>query len=113
MAKDDFCVVAYKILKYCYQCLKQGIETNIEVVKEISKVNDIYFDRVIEDLEKEGYITRSIFYADNKIYFQKINITLKGSEFLSENSKMKEVEQFLGSAFNTVLKTTLKAFMDI
>jgi len=50
MAKDDFDVIAYKILAYAYACLKQGVAASTDKACEVAKVNEVYFFAVLESL---------------------------------------------------------------
>lgn len=113
MLKDDFSVVAYKILKYCNECLKSGVEPQVDTAKEISKVNDTYFRAVVDDLADKGLIKRSILYADNKPYFESIRLTMEGAEYLNENSKMRKIDEYLGSSFVSLLKKTIEVTLNI
>lgn len=107
MLKDDFSVVAYKILKYCNECLKNDTLPVVETAREISKVNDTYFRAVIDDLADKSLIKQSILYADNKPYYESIRLTMEGAEYLNENSKMRHIAEYLGNSFASLLKKTI------
>ena len=113
MLKDDFSVVAYKILKYCNECLKCGVVPQIDTAKEISKVNDTYFRAVVDDLADKRLIKRSILYADNEPYFESIRLTMEGAEYLNENSKMRHIAEYLGNSFIALLKKTIDIALNI
>lgn len=108
MPKDDYNVIVYKILKFCYQCLKDGKECNSAKLKEIVEVNEIYFHSVLDDLENNEFIRRKKLYADNEIYFEQITITMAGVEFLDTNSRMHDVATALGKAFETILQVAIR-----
>lgn len=113
MLKDDFSVVAYKILKYCNECLKNGTTPVVETAREISKVNETYFRAVIDDLADKGLIKQSILYADNKPYYESIRLTMEGAEYLNENSKMRHIAEYLGNSFIALLKKTIDIALNI
>ena len=98
MPKNDYFVMAYKLLKYLYECLKSGTHPNINLITAESKffpIGNEYFAYLIENLVNEGYIRNikvaryddeiSIFITEN------IQITPKEIEYLQENSMMKKM----------------------
>ncbi len=101
MAKDDFFVIAYKILAYLYACLKAGEDPDLE---EIScsrlKIPEKYWYSIIRMLYREGYIdgvkeikapgSSETFYS-----FGCPEITIKGIEYLQDNSMMKKARDAL------------------
>jgi hypothetical protein len=68
MAKDDYFVVAYKILKYLYNCLKRDEKVNFDILRaEVFGIPEKYWNFILVTLSKEGYISvvcsRSIFFT--------------------------------------------------
>lgn len=105
MSKDDFFVLAYKLLNYLYKCLKSGERPDIERLSENSKdfpIDASYFSYLIEFLLKDGYIdglTPVPMVGQSQKYKETssgIRITPKGIDYLQENSNMKKVASFLG-----------------
>lgn len=85
MASDDFEVVQYKILSYLYDCIKAGAIPNIDKMKELVKVNDIYFETVFDDLLEDGLVSATYVGAwGSKLYLDP-RITAAGAAFLKEN----------------------------
>ncbi|MBQ8054491.1 MAG: hypothetical protein IJ198_11910 [Lachnospiraceae bacterium] len=74
-----------------------------------------YWNQVMEELIDCGYVKgfkhiptkgpQSIFMMDNA------GITLKGREFLCENSRMQKAKEFLGSAFSVLLDGIIGALI--
>ena len=55
MTKDDYPVIAYKIMSYYYACLREGTEGNVTKSQELTGCNDVYFRSVIDDLINNGF----------------------------------------------------------
>ena len=98
MAKDDYFVLAAKILVYLYSKLKGKAAKDISYLSPKTKdfpIEQEYFEYVLLQLEKQGYI--------ENLYVQKywggqivkvtdeLQITPAGIEYLQENSMMKKV----------------------
>ena len=102
MAKDDFHVIAYRILDYLYECMKKGESPEVEYLNEKTYgINERYFNKIIELLYKNDYITGvleidRIGYQYNLMkitYF--VSITLKGIEYLTDNTFIEKAKNFL------------------
>ena len=98
MGKDDYFVLAAKILVYLYSKLKGKEKRDISYLSPKTKdfpIEEEYFEYVLLQLEKQGYI--------ENLYVQKywggqivkvtdeLQITPAGIEYLQENSMMKKV----------------------
>lgn len=110
MAKDDYNVVVYKILKYLYKCLKTGEDVKIEyITPEELEIPESYWKYIIIHLYEDGLIEKLkvcnlISAKDNpQISFQKsTTITPAGIEFLLDNSLMKKAGEFLSTVSDVV-----------
>lgn len=110
MSKDDYHVLAYKILAYLYECLKQGEHPSVEYLSCDTKafpVGESYWNYVLVHLLDEGYVegifTVPIFRSERGVKgMEKIQITPKGIEYLQDNSKMKRVREFLKGLKETI-----------
>lgn len=113
MAKDDFEVVAYKILAYFYACLKAGAEPSVEKAREVAKVNPTYFYAVLSSLSSKGLIEPVREFRDVRgevvLTDGTLTITLDGAEYLKENATMRKVARFLGSAFAKAVEVAVEA----
>ena len=101
MAKDDIFKIIYSILTELYACKKQGCKVNLQdISSKRFGINEGYLFDILCDLLQEGYVKgfsvrvtkgtgRCICGLEN------INITLKGIEYLQENSTMKKVYEKL------------------
>lgn len=106
MAKDDYFVLVYKLLRYLYKCLKNECEANWNIIAPNTKdfpVGEIYFTYLLTHLLADEYIEGII--KVNRIgspsKFKEttgLKITPKGIAYLEENSMMKRVGEFLGPA---------------
>lgn len=109
MSKDDFNVIAYKLLSYLYGCIKAGVPASLVKAKELCGVNDMYFNAVVSDLEAKGLIMLdAVIGADGCIAIvNEFRITIDGAEFLSENASMKKAASVLGAAFSEIVSAAV------
>lgn len=110
MSKDDYQVIAYKILAYFYACLKGGVEGSLAKAEELAGCNSVYFDSVLRDLLENGYMAGEVIrdFAQEAICSD-LRITMKGTEFLDSNSGMAKARKALGAAFEKVLQAAVAA----
>lgn len=109
MAHDDFDVIQFKVLAYLYQCIKDGVEPSPEQAQAFAKVNPVYWSAVLGDLRDHGYVKADrLAFVDGERY-SNIRITSEGVEFLRESPKMRRAREFLGSAFDAVLRVAVEA----
>jgi hypothetical protein len=115
LAKDDFEVVAYKVLAYAYACLKAGVEASTAKALEIAGINEVYFLAVLKSLASKGLIEGVPMFkhmnGDVVDYGESITITMDGAVYLRENGRMAKVGKYLGSAFEKVLEIAVKSTM--
>jgi hypothetical protein len=94
MARDDYFVVVYKILKYLYGRLRQGKAVNVHYLShdgEDFNIPQSYWNYIIRNLTEYGYVSGAKFFMKNgeelTICVEEIKITPKGIEYL-QNSPM-------------------------
>lgn len=102
MAKDDYFVIAYRILNYLYECFKAGERPDMEMFgPDALRINNGYWVNVMESLHNEGYIIGISFITQlGEIRGAKIldlKITQKGIKFLQDNSAINRAKEFLKS----------------
>ena len=114
MSNNDMHVLIYKILNYLYECLKKGIHVDLaEFIRDcnLENVSNQYWQSVIEELLKHGYIKGIIIRGTKtqKVISLKddFGVTLEGVEYLQENSMMSKVKDFLGSSYEIALEATI------
>lgn len=103
MARDDYFVIAAKILDYLYRCLKKGISPNPEQLSpDALGINESYWNYIFGNLMESGYITgvvakRLLGSAEMqaRIQYNRLQITPVGIEYLMENSTMKKALETL------------------
>lgn len=100
MAKNDFHVLAFRILCYLYGCMKAGEQPDQDKIShEILEVNKTYWIEVFQILLDEKFVSGisivSTLGKQDSIKFINPKITLKGIEFLQENSIMQKAKTFL------------------
>jgi len=100
MAKDDYFVIAAKILTYLYSCMKKGVIPDREIISaDELGINEAYWLRVMANLSDSGYIS-GITYAKHvgfptglRIDPEEFMITVAGIEYLHENGAMRKALQ--------------------
>ena len=104
MAKDDYHVIAYRILIYLYACLKQGQKPSMEYLHHSTDdfpVGKYYWHYILENLYKEGYIDGVVLVAVLGQTYKSVkttealSITPKGIEYIQENGTMQKAKKFL------------------
>lgn len=116
MAKDDMHLIIYKILRYLYDCNKKGktpLFSELFVVAELTAIPQNYLGQILEELINCGYIDGcSVLVTKGSTLItltEKARITIKGVEYLSENSRMKKAAKVAGAAFEIMLEGVLAA----
>lgn len=103
MAKDDYNVLVFTILTYLYGCLKRKFNFDEDHLYAITKraKDDEYIIDVLRFMQGDGYICGLSFtkpWGNNYILINDLSnmeITSKGIEYLTENSTMSKVKNFL------------------
>ena len=113
MSKDDFEVVAYKVLSYLYACLKADVAPSEAKALEVSRVGRVYFYAVLSSLQSKGLIEPIGEFRDMNgdvvAMAGTLSITMDGAAYLKENGAMRRAEKFLGSAFAVVVDAAVRA----
>ncbi len=111
MAKDDYFVIAYKILSYLYACMKAGQTPDLNYLHydtEDFPVCRAYWNDIFSNLIDEGYI-KGI--AEVPVLGQttpsvklteKLKITPAGIAYIQENSMMQRAKNFLKEIKETI-----------
>ena len=118
MAKDDYFVLVYKLLRYLYRCLKENIPASWEVIAPNTKdfpIGQEYFAYSLSHLLADGYLEgiAEVKKIGSPLQFKETSglaITPKGIAYLEENSTMKRVGEFLGPA-GEIANAVISKFM--
>ena len=107
MARDDYFVIAYRILSYLYECFKMGERPDTDMFGPATLgINNGYWVNVMESLFNEGYIIGLTFRTPiggvSGVKICDLRITQKGIEFLQENSLMAKARDFLKTMKETI-----------
>ena len=108
-------MIVYKVLAYALACAKADVQPSAAKAKEAAKANDTLWAMAVQSMLDEGLAT-----GVEVIYHHElgkptvseppaIGITLKGQQYLRDNSKMREVAAFLGQAFADMLPVLVAA----
>ena len=115
MSKDDFEVVAYKVLSYLYACLKAGAVPSEAKAREVSRVGEVYFYAALSSLQEKGLIgpVKEFRDAGGDVVGMAgtLSITIDGAAYLSDNGAMRRACRFLGPAFSAVLEAAVRSTM--
>lgn len=103
MARNDYFVLAYRILAYLYDCLKEGNPVDISRLGNSEELNIscAYWEYIFRHLYEAGYIEGiSLFQTVGQqtpaVKIERnVMITPKGIEYLQENSTMEKAKKFL------------------
>ncbi|WEV39273.1 YjcQ family protein [Lactobacillus sp. ESL0680] len=99
MAKDDYFVIMYMLLKRLYDYLKQGKFISNQELEEIgSQYNQQYWAYILFNMSDQGYITGIIpikALGGTGIKYDNVQITPAGIEYLFSNSMMERVKRTL------------------
>lgn len=96
MAKDDYFKIIYVILKELYGCKKQNSQIDLRAISpQRFQIPEGYLLDILSDLLEEGYIKGFEIIGTKTgravCGLEDIGITMKGIEYLQDNSKMKQV----------------------
>ncbi len=100
MAKDDYFVIVYQILKYLYDCLKEDRRIDFTVISyESFDIPFNYWCYILENLQKQGLLAglSIVETKDGKLIqnSSKTRITPDGIAYLFENSMLEKVKRTL------------------
>jgi len=104
MAKNDYHVLAYRLLAYLYACLKDDVQPDLDYLRFNTNhfpIGEVYWHYLLENLLLEGFITGVVLVPipgrlDKGIKIQpNIRITPAGIEYMKENSSMEKAKVFL------------------
>ena len=109
MAKDDYFVLAYRILAYLYACLKNGEQPDMNYISASELgINPNYWEYIMRHLYQDEFIEglhvlNVACRATPQIKLtQAIMITPLGIEFLENNSTMAKAKIFLKTLKETI-----------
>lgn len=100
MAKDDYFKIVYVILTELYGCKKQASKVDLQAISpQRFQVPEGYILDILLDLLEEGYVKGFKVIGTKTgrciLSLEDIAITMKGIEYLQDNSKMKQVYNVL------------------
>lgn len=111
MSKNDYHVLAYRLLSYLYACLKDGVQPDMEYLQYNTKdfpIGEDYWYYVLRNLLEEGYIRGAVVVHLPQVPQPRVKVTAAlritpaGIEYLLENTMMKKAMSFLRSIKESV-----------
>lgn len=106
MSRDDLPVVLYKILAYVYECMKRGTIPTMTDVRKLCEVNDSMISAALSEAIDESFlkgVKEKHYWSGSEYDLTSARLTLKGSEYLLENSTMEKSRKLLGEPFQIIL----------
>lgn len=113
MAKDDYHVIAFRILTYLYARLKRKVlfsQESFDKAVHRDNLNEEYFTDVLWMMQEEGQITGIEIvpaWGDDKVIasdLSELRITAAGIDYLKENGTMQKVYKALMTAADSTAK---------
>ena len=104
MAKDDYHVVIFRIMKYLYQRLKKGEPVEPEMLLcdgKLCQINESYWRYILISMQEEGLIRGlkkgkgQAGYDQLEDQLKDIQITPKGIDVLSDSRMGERVDQLI------------------
>lgn len=100
MPKDDYFKIVYMILTVLYRYKKTNKRVDLgEIAPETLRIEESYRNTILEELLEAGYVKgfKVKQYICGKVFdgLEDIDITMKGTEYLQDNSKMKQIGKLL------------------
>ena len=91
MAKDDYFVILYEIMKYLYSCLKQGKNVEVDqLTAEYFEIPERYWKYIMYNLINDGYVTGAFARKTKSgiaiIDLGSIQITPQGIQYYFDNN---------------------------
>lgn len=107
MARDDYFVIVYQVLKYLYDCLKKGEKPELCYLQaDHYSIPDNYWVYFLSSLFSEGFIAgiKPEVTKDGTVFsrLQDAIITPKGIEYLFENTLIQKVKRTLKDVMEMV-----------
>lgn len=103
MAKDDYHVIAFRVLAYLYECAKTGEKPNLRQLRKsepiLEELTDSYWQYIIRHIFLDGYVEGvkigNVVGSFEQVDARDIAITPKGIEYLESDSMMKKAFKHL------------------
>lgn len=118
MAKDDMQLIVYKVLRYLYDCNRRGKTptfSDLYAALEMPGVPISYLAQILSNMMDSGYISGCCITATKDATLISVSedagITISGTEYLSDNNRMKKAAKVAGRAFEIVLDGVIAAAM--
>lgn len=119
MAQNDFFTIAYKILEYLYRCMQNGVSPRYDdyncTSELLGDIPEAYWCNVMRILIENGYIDGAWVVSIARQTHPGIktsgqtSITLKGIEYLQDNSKMQQAKKIFGKATEILISAIINA----
>lgn len=106
MSKDDYYVIAYKLLAYLYTQLKHGEAVDPQMIShdgQLFQINHSYWLYILENLQEQGYIRNIKFtkpWGEDIIVsdLESCQITPAGIGYLLDNDLLAKAKRWLKDA---------------
>ena len=102
MAKDDYFVIVYRLLKYLYDCLKKSVKPDMNAIDaDFFGIDSKYWTYIIRNLHNDGYVEGVALFKAAGMESEGVKIrphfgiTPKGILYLEENSVFQKVKDIV------------------
>lgn len=105
MARDDYFVLVYGILRYAYECLKSGEPVDVNQINHKALgIERVYWEYIMLHLAEDGYVSgvepvKRLGTAKPGVRILGFEITPKGIDYLESNLTIKKAEAAAMKAF--------------
>ena len=93
MARDDYFVIVYRLLKYLYDCLKKSKKPDAGALEaDFFGIAEEYWQYIIRNILNDGYIEGVARFDGGLVIRPDVSITPKGIQHLEENSIFQKIK---------------------
>lgn len=126
MSTDDQEVIIYKILEFIYEAQKRGKQLRVEDIYCKNKLFSIpytYWLSIMEEIIDNGFVKGlriekwKTDNPDNPLHTEvlevgNIALTIKGREYLADNSRITKAKEFANESFQSLLTAVVSGLMN-
>lgn len=110
----DMQTVMFKILKYSDDCLKAGVEPDLDEARKLAGVNNVFFVQIMAEADRKGFVSglyfpKNIDTSEPRVFANHMALTFDGADYLRDNSSMQKTASLLGTAAKTAIDAAVNA----
>lgn len=118
MEKNDFLVIAYKIMAYLQECMKAGKQPDAaDIMPGSALIGSIplsYWTTIMDDLLRGGYISGA--FGSGEIggtikLTPGMRLMMKGAEYMAENNAIRKAGEYAGASARALIQDMVAALI--